>query len=141
MSHQPILQRDLKTISEKCNQDVRVSAVFELMIDGTNAQFIFEGSESRFDLRQLHIAGPEQLGISGRQVRTKQVVAVTPLGLFELGLIQTESKGFAGYGLSRVRDVDFDKTKRAAGCPVWRRRYAGAVDRAKASYGALHAVA
>jgi len=70
MSHQPVLQRDLKTISEKCDQDVRIGAIFELMIDRPDTQFTFETAERRFDLGQLDVAGPEQFGISGSQIGT-----------------------------------------------------------------------
>jgi hypothetical protein len=68
MSRLAILQRNLKAISQKRNQDVGVSAMFELMINGANTQFAFERTEGGFNLRQLHIASPENFRIFGGEV-------------------------------------------------------------------------
>jgi hypothetical protein len=42
---QPVLQRYLQTVSKKCDEYMRISAVFELMIDGPNTQFALQRPE------------------------------------------------------------------------------------------------
>ena len=42
MRLQLLLQRDLKTVGQKCNQDVRVGTMFELMMDRADAQVALE---------------------------------------------------------------------------------------------------
>src|SRR5579872_1615244 len=57
MDHQPVLQRYLQAISEECDEHMGIGTVFELMINGPNAQFALQGSKHTLDLRQLHITG------------------------------------------------------------------------------------
>ena len=47
---------------------MRVGAMLQLMVDGAYAEFTLERSEDRFDLRQLHVARPQDTGIASGQV-------------------------------------------------------------------------
>jgi hypothetical protein len=58
VQQQALLQRHLQAVGEKGDQNVRVGAMFQLMIDGTYAEFTLERSKYRFDLGQLHVAAP-----------------------------------------------------------------------------------
>ena len=53
MRDQLLLQRDLQTVRQERDQDVRVGAMFEWMMDRADAQFALEGSKYGFDLCQL----------------------------------------------------------------------------------------
>ena len=66
-----MLQGDLKTVGEKRNQDVRVGAMFELVINRTDAQFTLERSKYRFNLCQQDLASPKHSRIFRRQVGAK----------------------------------------------------------------------
>ena len=95
MRHQLMLQRDLQTVGQKRNQDVRVGAMFELMIDRADAQFALEGSKHRFDLRQLDVARPQHCGVFRGQIGAEQVVTVTQLRRVEFGLVDAEPERLA----------------------------------------------
>ncbi len=59
MIGQRMLQRHLKTVSQKRNQDVRIYAMLQLVVNGANAQLAFQTTEHRLNLRQLHITRPQ----------------------------------------------------------------------------------
>src|SRR5260370_30522950 len=82
-----LLQRDLQAVGEKGNQNVRVGAVLQLMVNGAYAEVTLERSEDRFDLRQLNVARPQDAGISGGQVGAQQVVYVAPFPPLQVFLI------------------------------------------------------
>src|SRR5712671_7190802 len=90
-----MLQRHLQAVSQKGDQNVRVGAMFQLMIDGTYAEFALERSEDRFDLGQLHVTGPQHAGISCAKVGAQQVMSVAPFRLLEFFLIYTKLEGLA----------------------------------------------
>jgi hypothetical protein len=56
-----------------------VGAVLQLMTDRAYPQFTLERSEDRFDLRQLHVARPQDAWVSGSQVGAQQVANATPV--------------------------------------------------------------
>jgi hypothetical protein len=63
-----VLQGDLQTVGQERQQDVRVGAVFELMMDGADAQVALERAKGGLNLRQLHIPGPQDGRVFGGQV-------------------------------------------------------------------------
>src|SRR4026208_472649 len=66
---------------------MRIGTVFELMIDGPNSQFALQRSEYAFDLRQLHIAGPQHRRVFAGEIAAQQIVSIALLGSLELRLI------------------------------------------------------
>src|ERR1700680_4671695 len=90
-----MLQRHLQTVSEKGDQNVRVDAMLQLMMNGTDAKFTLERTEYRFDLCQLHVTRPQHARISCGKVGAQQVVSVTPFRLLEFFLIYTKLEGLA----------------------------------------------
>src|SRR5579862_5981443 len=95
MNHQPVLQGHLQTISKKCDEYMRISAVFELVIDGPDTQFAFQRSKHALDLRQLHVACPQHRRIFTREIAAQQIVPVALLGSLELRLVSVEREGIA----------------------------------------------
>src|ERR1700680_2248153 len=106
-----MLQSDLQAVGEKGNQNVSVGAVLQLMIDGAYAKFTLERSEDRFDLRQLHVASPQDTGVSGRQVGAEQVVPVAPLRCLELFLVHPKLERFPRYLLAFGRYLQLHELK------------------------------
>src|SRR5947209_11480395 len=95
MNHQPVLQRHLQTISKKCDEHMRIGAVFELMIDGPDTQFAFQRSKYTLDLRELHIAYPQNRRVFAREIAAQQIVPVALLGSLELRLVSVKREGIA----------------------------------------------
>src|SRR6201987_6346145 len=95
MNHQPVLQRYLQTISKKCDEHMRIGAVFELMKDGPDTEFAFQRSKHTLDLRQLHVAGPQHRRVFAREIAAQQIVSVTLLGSLELRLVGMKREAIA----------------------------------------------
>src|ERR1043165_2381069 len=95
MNQQPVLQRHLQTISKKCDEYMRIGAVFELMKDGPNAEFAFQRSKHTLDLRQLYVACPQHRRVFAREIAAQQIVSVALLGSLELRLVGVKREGTA----------------------------------------------
>ena len=52
-------QRDVQTISQECDEDVRFDALLELMVDRTELQIVLEIFERGLDLDELNIELPK----------------------------------------------------------------------------------
>lgn len=107
MRQQVLLQRDLKTVGQERTQDVRVGALFELMMNRADAQFALERSKHGFDLRQLDVARPQHRGVFIGQVGAEQVVPVPQLRRVELGLVDAEAERLARHRLLCISMVPF----------------------------------
>src|SRR5713101_7909320 len=116
VQQQALLQRHLQTVSEEGDQNVRVGAMLQLMIDGAYAEFALERSEDRFDLGQLHVTAPKHAGISGRKVGAQQVMSVTPFRLLEFFLIYTKLEGLARDLLAFLWYLHLHEPESAARC-------------------------
>ncbi len=57
--------------------------MFQLMVDRPDAQIAFQALESSLDLRQLHIALPQNRWIFGGQIGPQQIVSVAEFGILE----------------------------------------------------------
>ena len=90
IKHQAVFQRDLQAIGQERNQDMRIHAMLQPMVNRAKSQIAFQGTEHRFDLRQLYVARPEDGGIFAADVGARQVVAIAQFGLFELALVHAE---------------------------------------------------
>ena len=56
---QPRPQRDMQTVGNECNKDVRFDAMLKLVMDWAQCKIVFEVFKSRLDLDQLDIKLPE----------------------------------------------------------------------------------
>jgi hypothetical protein len=54
-----LFERDLKAIGEEGHKDVRLDAMFELMIDRSYRKVVFQFFEGLLDLGELLSEGPE----------------------------------------------------------------------------------
>src|SRR5689334_16104008 len=140
MNHQSVLQRHLQTISKKCDEHMRIGAVFELMIDGPDAEFAFQGSKHTLDLRQLHVAGPQHRRVFAREIAAQQIVSVTLLGSLELRLVGVKPEGIAPDLFIVSRKLNLHESESAARFLLRLRRYASVVGRASADSFAWCAV-
>ncbi len=66
--------------------------MLELMIDRPDAQLALQAFKGRLDLRELHVAIPQHCGILSDQVGAQQIVTVSQLRLFELGVVGVKRK-------------------------------------------------
>jgi len=83
----------LASNKRESDQDVSVSAMPQLLVDGTYAEFTLERSKDRLNPCQLHVACPQHAGISGGKIGAQQVVPVAPLRLLKLFLVDTKLEG------------------------------------------------
>src|SRR5882724_10316778 len=111
-----MLQRHLQTVSEKGDQNVRVDAMLQLMMNGTDAKFTLERAKYRFDLCQLHVTRPQHARISCGKVGAQQVMSVTPFRLLEFFLIQTKLERLPRDLLAFLWYLHLHELKRAARC-------------------------
>src|SRR3954452_14998893 len=74
---------------------MRISPMFELMINGSDPEFAFQRPENALDLRQLHITCPQDRGVFAGEVAAQQIVSVALLGGFELCLVGVKREGRA----------------------------------------------
>ena len=100
VQQQTMLQGDQQAVGQKGDQNVSVGAMLQLMLDGAYAEFTLERAEDRFDLRQLHVARPQDAGISGGQVGAQQVVPVAYFCRAEFFLVHTKLERFPRYLLA-----------------------------------------
>ena len=95
VEQETLLQSDLQAVGEKGNQNVRVGAMFQLVVDGAEAQFALERPEYRFNLGQLTVrsasSGRWDLRRSGWSAASSVRYAIPPPGLF---LIHSKLEGF-----------------------------------------------
>src|SRR6202035_2964249 len=116
VQQETLLQRDLQAVGEKGNQNVRVGAVLQLMVNGAYAEFTLERSEDRFDLRQLYVARPQDTGISGGQVGEQQVLSATPFRRLKFFLVHPKLECLPRYLLVFPGHLQVHELEGAAGC-------------------------
>src|SRR6266498_2281294 len=111
MHPQPMPQRHRQTVSQEGNQDVRVHAMLQLMVDRPNTKITLQAFERRFDLRQLHVSIPQHGRIFRHQIRPYQIVTVTQFSLFQPGLVELKRERLPCYFLRVLRQVDFHESE------------------------------
>src|ERR1700683_532798 len=111
-----MLEGDLQTVGEKSDQNVRVGAMFQLMVNRAYAELTLERSKNRFDLRQLNVARPQHAGISGGQVGTQQVVSITPFRFLEFFLVHMKLECLPRYLLVFGGDLQVHELEGTARC-------------------------
>src|SRR5262249_12916976 len=70
---QPVLHCDEQAVSEEGDQHMRIRSVFQLVMDGPDAQFALQGAKHTLDLCQLYVARtttPTDLLITAQQIMT-----------------------------------------------------------------------
>src|SRR5216684_1090001 len=106
-----MLQRHRQAIGQESHQNMSFHAMFQWMVDRTNAQIAVQAFESRFDLRQLHVSIPPYGWIFGYPVRTQPMVAIPQLGLFQFGLVQLQGERLPRHLLTHRGQVDLYESK------------------------------
>ena len=112
MNHQPVLQRDLQTIGEECNQHVSVGPMLVLVIDGPDSQLAFQRTKNGFDLRQLDIPSPQHGWIFAGEIVAQQIMPIALLGRLQLGLVRLKSERVAGHRLIFLWQANLHEPKR-----------------------------
>src|SRR4051812_43678928 len=95
MDLKPIFQCDLETIGQESDQDMRIHAPLQPVIDRSDSEFTLQRTKHRFDLCQLYVPRPQHRRIFGRQIQTKKLVPVALLALAHFILIDSEAKRLA----------------------------------------------
>src|SRR4051812_1500647 len=98
-------QRDVKAIGQKGDEDMSFDALFELMIDRTQLQIVFEILERGLDLDKLDIEQPELGRLPPAQIGAQEIAAFAPPHLAWLLAIESETER-GGVG----RHLDIDQT-------------------------------
>ena len=88
--------------------------MFELMIDGADAQLAVQRAKDTFDLRQLHVTGPQDCRIFAGEIAAQQIMAVTLFGGLELHLVGMKRESGARDGFVFLRHLDLHEPKGAA---------------------------
>ena len=57
-----------------------LDAALDVVPDGTEGQFTFEGSEGGFHFGQLHVLVPEGIGVHGIEIGAQEIGALAQLG-------------------------------------------------------------
>src|SRR5213078_1879302 len=114
MNHQPVLQRHLQTISKKCDEHMRIGAVFELMIDGPDPEFALQRSKHTLDLCQLHVACPQHRRVFACEIAAQQIVSLALFGSLELRLVSMKCEGIARDLFILLRKLNLHETESAA---------------------------
>ena len=89
---EPCAQRDVQAVGQEGDEDVRLDAVLELMVDRAQVQIVLHGLEGGLDLDELDVEPPQLgRGFAG-EIGAQQIAAFTPPYLALLSL----SKDFCG---------------------------------------------
>ena len=65
---EPSAERDVQAIGEERDEDVRLDALFALMVDRAQVQVVLHGLEGRFDFDELDIELPQLGGVLPAQI-------------------------------------------------------------------------
>ncbi len=92
---EPVFEGDVKAVSQEADENMRVDPRFDSMVNGPDAQIVFEAAEHRLDLDQEDVEFPQVLGLFAAEVAPEQVIAVVEFDVPEFGLVQFEAEGLA----------------------------------------------
>lgn len=85
---QPRPQRDMQTVGDEGNKDVRFDAMFQLMVDGAQRKIVFEVFKRRLDLDQLDIKLPQLSGLFAAKIAAQQIASFAPAHRSKLSPIE-----------------------------------------------------
>ncbi len=91
------------------------NAMFYLMINRPNSQLTLQTLKGRFDLRQLHVAVPQHLGIFPRQIGAQQIMSIAPLRFLQLAALEPELEGLASHFFLGLGHADLHETEGPSG--------------------------
>src|SRR5580704_10683805 len=83
-------ERDLKTIGEEGDEDVRLDPRLTLMKDRTNGQIALQGLERLLHRDELNVILPEKRGIALGQIGAQQIAALAASDGSQLAAIESE---------------------------------------------------
>ena len=69
---EPCAQRDVQTIGQEGDEDVRLDALFELMVDWAQLQIVLHGLEGSLDLDELDIELPQRLNRRNMRINLRK---------------------------------------------------------------------
>src|SRR6202158_5063282 len=72
---EPCAQRDVQTVSQEGDEDVRLDTVLELMVDRAQVQIVLQGLEGGLDLDELDVEPPQLRRVFAAQIGAQQIAA------------------------------------------------------------------
>jgi len=93
---QRLLERDLQTVGDDGDEDMRFDAIIAVMVNGPYRQIALEFLDGLFDFGQLHILLPQLCRIRGGEVGAQQIVAFATALPAQLGFVERVPKPIAG---------------------------------------------
>src|ERR1700687_6415316 len=89
---EPSAQRDVQTVSQEGDEDVRLDTVLELMVDRAQVQIVLHGLEGGLDLDELDVEPPQLGRVFAGEIGAQQIAAFTPPHLAQLGTIERKAE-------------------------------------------------
>ena len=89
---QSCAQRHVQTIGHEGDEDMRLDAALELVVNRTQLEIIFQVLERRLDLGELDVELPQLGGLAPTQVGTQQIAALAPAHLAQFLAIQVKGE-------------------------------------------------
>src|SRR5580704_15665197 len=75
---EPRAQRDVQAIGQEGDEDMRLDALFELVIDWTQLQIVLEVLERRLDFDELNVESPQLGRITSGEIAAQQITTFAP---------------------------------------------------------------
>jgi hypothetical protein len=99
----------VQAIGQEGDEDVRLDAVLELVVDRAQVNVVLHGLEGGLDLNKLDIEPPQLSRVFAGEIGAQQITAFAPPRLAQLFTIEREAQGSA-----LVSHLYIDE---ALGCP------------------------
>src|SRR6202790_4671533 len=109
---EPRAQRDVQAIGQEGDEDMRLDALLELMVDRAQLQIVLQGLEGCLDLDELDIEPPQLSRVLAAQIGAQQVAPFAPPHLAQLGAIERDAEGGT---LRRHRALEEAQDRRCLG--------------------------
>ena len=84
-------QRDVQAIGQEGDEDVRLDALLELMVDRAQLQIVLQVLEGGLDLDELDVELPQLGRVPSAQIGAQEVAAFAPAHLAQLLAIERDS--------------------------------------------------
>src|SRR5271170_122796 len=89
---EPCTQRDVQAVGQEGDEDMRLDAVLELMMDRAQVQIVLHGLEGGLDLDELDIEPPQLRRLPPGEIGAQQIAAFAPPHLAQLVAIEREAE-------------------------------------------------
>jgi len=83
----------VQTISQEGDEDVRLDARFDLVLDRAQVQIVLHGLEGGLDLDQLDIELPQLTRVFPTQIAAQEITSFAPAHLAQLLAIERKAEG------------------------------------------------